>query len=770
MMVEYQNQNQDAVHPTDATIEKKEEIVKEQEESKEEEVEDLTETASEEDEESKETEELVETDSGQIEESKEIATEKDETEVSEAKEETSTPKNSQEEEEEQNQQEKETVKPEQELESEKESKTRAETAAKETKEEKKPKAKPDSAQQEMESMMDEHLSQFQQGQIIEGKVVNVDEKRIMVDIGFKTESAISTKEFTNLESLPKVGERINVYIDSNIGDRSKPKLSKRKADFILNIDKLKKIKEENEAVEGTFRKRVKGGMIVEVMNLDAFLPGSHISNKQIPNLDQLIGKTKKFKILSIDKEKRNIVVSHKKLLIEEQQEKLKELKKKLVKGKELEGIVRNITDYGAFVDVGGIDGLLHVTDMSWGHVEHPSDLLNIGAKIRVKVLNYDEKTHRVSLGMKQLVPHPWENIEEKFPEGTKVKGKVVNITPYGAFVELEPGVEGLVHVSEMSWTKNIQHPKQLLKVGDTVEAIVLNVSKDDRRISLGMKQMKPNPWLTIDSRHPLGSIMEGTIKNITPFGIFVEIEKDIEGLVHISDISWTKRIYDPKKFYKVGQKVEVKILSIDKKLHRISLGIKQLKKDPWENLDEKLPINREVTAKIVKIISKGVLVDVKANGDYVEGFVPLSHLAVPGLKNASDAFKLGEELPLKIIELDLENRRLILSVKAYYFTKGKNEMEDYLKVHLNRIKESKQKKQAKKTAKKFTPKKKKVTEKPEEKLEKKPEQKPKEETKEESKPDEKEQEEIKKEETEQIQEPVAETKETDTKEEIEEKE
>lgn len=367
--------------------------------------------------------------------------------------------------------------------------------------------------------------------------------------------------------------------------------------------------------------------------------------------------------------------------MEEQEQRLSELKDKILEDAELDGEVRNITDYGAFIDLGGIDGLLHITDMSWGHIQHPSDMLNIGDKVKVKVLSYDEENGKVSLGLKQLVPHPWENIEAKYPEGTIVSGKVVNVTNYGIFVEIESGVEGLVHISEISWTKKVKHPKQVVKLGDTIKAIVLTTNKEERRISLGIKQMEANPWLTIDERYPLDSVVKGKVKTITPFGVFVEIEEDIEGLIHISDISWTKRIYHPKEVFQKGQEVEVKVLSIDTTLHRIALGVKQLSNDPWENLDEKLPINSEITAKVAKIIAKGLLVDVEVNGSVVEGFVPLSHLGIPGLKKAESVFTVGEELPLKIIELDLENRRLILSVKAYFFAKDSKELQDFIKNH-----------------------------------------------------------------------------------------
>ncbi len=565
----------------------------------------------------------------------------------------------------------------------------------EGKEEKEPekKVKSDSEDDDFTSLLNEHFSKFEKGKIVEGVVVSVDERSVLIDIGFKSESAISIKEFSTSQ-IPDPGTRINVFIES-VEDRSgRLKLSKKKADFYLNLEHLKKIQESNGSVTGLLKRRVKGGMIAEIENLEAFLPGSQIALKPIPNLDQFIGKESEFKILKIDEERRNIIVSRRKVLEEQQEKKLGELKNRLSQGAELDGEVRNITDYGAFIDLGGIDGLLHITDMSWGHIKHPSDMLNIGDKVKVKVLDFDEDTEKVSLGLKQLVPHPWENIEVKYPEGTIVSGKVVNITNYGVFVELESGVEGLVHISEMSWTKKIKHPKQMLKLGDNIKAIVLSTSKEERRISLGLKQMEANPWLTIEERYPINTELKGIVNSITPFGVFVEIEEDIEGLIHISDISWTKRIYHPKEAFKKSQEVFVKVLSIDKTLHRIALGVKQLSADPWKNLDEKLPINSEVIAKIVKIISKGVLVDVEQDGLIVEGFVPLSHLAIPGLKKAGMAFEVEEELPLKIIELDLENRRLILSVKAYFFARDSTELKDFVDTHQSRVFEKEEKRRA----------------------------------------------------------------------------
>ena len=539
--------------------------------------------------------------------------------------------------------------------------------------------------EDMMQLYEESFNNIKPGEIIEGTIVSVTDKEVLVDIGYKSEGSINISEFPG-HHVPEKFSKIMVFINAVEDEEGKLKLSKKKADFILNIDKLKKVFQANDTVTGVLRRRVKGGMIAEVFGLEAFLPGSQISLKPIPNLDQFINKEAQFKILKLDEERRNIIVSRKKVLEEEMEYKKKNIQEKIQPGAELDGEVKNITDYGAFIDLGGIDGLLHITDMSWGRINHPSEMLNIGDKLKVKVIGYDEENQRVSLGLKQLVPHPWENIEAKYPEGTKVTGKVVNLVKYGAFVELEAGVEGLIHISEMSWTKKISKPEQLVKVGDTVSAIVLSVSRENQKISLGMKQITPNPWLTVEERYPIDTIITRKIKNITPFGIFVEIEEDIDGLIHISDISWTKRIYHPKEMFRRGQEIRATVLSIDKTIHRISLGIKQLEHDPWENLVQKLPINTEVEGVVSKIIPKGLLVDIAVNDSFIEGFVPISHLAIAKLEHPELAFDMNEKLMLKVIELDMENRRLILSAKAYLFGRDKQEQIEYQQLHEDRVK------------------------------------------------------------------------------------
>ncbi len=539
-------------------------------------------------------------------------------------------------------------------------------------------------EEQMMMLYEETFSNIKPGQITEGTVISTNEKEVLVDIGFKSEGSIPISEFSD-GHLPEKLSKIHVFINAIEDGEGKLKLSKKKADFLLNLDRLQEIFKSGETVTGKLKRRVKGGMIADIFGLEAFLPGSQISLKPIPNLDQFIGKEADFKIIKLDLDRRNIIVSRKLVLEKELETKKETLRERIQLNKELDGEVKNITDYGAFIDLGGIDGLLHITDMSWGRIKHPSEMLNIGDRLKVKIIDYDEEHDKVSLGLKQLVPHPWENIESKYPEGHIISGKVVNITNYGAFVELEPGVEGLVHVSEMSWTKKINHPNQVVKVGDNVKAVVLSVSKEKQKISLGIKQMEPNPWFTIDTRYPEGTTVTRKIKNITPFGVFVELEDDIDGLIHISDISWTKRIYHPKEVYKVGQEIEARIITIDKAMHRVALGVKQLHDDPWNNLDEKLPVNTEVTGVVSKLIPKGILVDVKIDESIVEGFVPMSHLGIPKTENIQYAFDVNEELPLKVIELDIENRRLILSVKAFFFGKNKDEKVAYFREHEQRI-------------------------------------------------------------------------------------
>lgn len=550
----------------------------------------------------------------------------------------------------------------------------------------------------MLSMYEESFSNFKKGEIIEGTIVDISDKEVRVDIGFKSEGVIPISEFA-YSGVPERNTVVKVFINEIENGEGKLLLSKKKADYNLNIERIKKTFADGTNINGVIRRRVKGGMIVDILGIEGFLPGSQMSLKPIPNLDQFIGKELSFKVVNVDEEHRNIILSRRQVLEEEAGVKRQELLGKLEVDSELDGEVKNITQYGAFIDLGGIDGLLHLTDMSWGKISHPSEMLQIGDKVKVKVINFDPETNKISLGLKQLVPHPWETIEIKYPEGTRIAGKVVSVKSFGAFVEIEPGVEGLVHISEMSWTKKIADARKILKVGDSINAIVLELDKENKRISLGMKQMDANPWLTIEDRYPMGTVLTRKVKSLTAFGAFVEIEEGIDGLVHISDISWTKRIYHPREVYRKNQDVEAIILSIDRAQHRIALGVKQLVPDPWESLSTVLPVNTEVKGKISKLIPKGLLVDVPMGNDVVEGFIPISHLALPKLEHSEDAFHVGEELPLKVIELDMENRRLILSVKAFFFSRDPRLQEEYIAIHEQFMREKTAKQQKKKQEK-----------------------------------------------------------------------
>lgn len=533
---------------------------------------------------------------------------------------------------------------------------------------------------ELLSLLEGYDSSFRRGEVKEGIIVSVTEKDVVVDIGFKSDGAIPLTEF-EYSGVPELNSSIMVFINDLDDGEGRISLSKRKADYIKNIELIKQASQDGTVLSGIIRRRVKGGLIVNVMGVEAFLPGSHMSIKPVPNLDQFIGRELQFKVMSLDEDKRNIVLSRKMVQEEEVAIKRQDLLERIEVGNELDGEVKNITQYGAFIDLGGIDGLLHLTDMSWGKINHPTDMLSIGDKVKVKVIKFDPDTNKISLGMKQLVPHPWETIEIKYPEGVRVTGKVVSVKSFGAFVEIEPGVEGLVHISEMSWTRKITDARRIVKVGDTVNAIVLELDKENRRMSLGMKQMEANPWLSIEDRFPMGSVITRPVKSLTAFGAFVEVEDGIDGLIHISDISWTKRVYHPREVYHKGQDVEAVILSVDRALHRIALGVKQLHPDPWEHLTESLPVNSEVKGKIGKLINKGALVDIQVGEDIVEGFIPISHLAIPKLDHPEEAFHVGEELPLKVIELDMENRRLILSVKAFFFSREPKLQEEYIAIH-----------------------------------------------------------------------------------------
>ncbi len=515
--------------------------------------------------------------------------------------------------------------------------------------------------QQLFGAYEESMRSIGEGEIVRGTVLSIDDKDVLVDVGFKSEGIISLSEFSDPSSI-KVGDILEVFLEKMENQDGLVVLSKQRADFVRVWDRVKEAHDSGQVVEGRLIRKIKGGVVVDLYGVEAFLPGSQIALRQVQNVDALLGQSVSVKIIKLNKRRRNIVVSRRAVLEEERDRMKATILKDLAKDQIREGQVKNITDFGAFVDLGGIDGLLHITDMSWGRVSHPSEMVKIGDRVRVKVLNFDPEKERISLGLKQLDAYPWEGVDEKYKVGDRIKGRVVSITDYGAFIELEKGVEGLIHVSEMSWTRHVRHPSKVVNIGDVIEAVVLKVDKANEKISLGLKQVEPDPWLTLDQKYPTGMRVKGKVRNLTNFGAFVELEEGIDGLVHVSDMSWTKRVAHPSEVLKKGDTVEVVILSIDKEHRRISLGLKQVSDDPWPQLADRFPSGLELTGTINRLFDRGAIVDL---GDGIEGFVPLSQLGLDDLKRPNDAFEVGESLTMKVTRVDVPNHRLILSVKAW---------------------------------------------------------------------------------------------------------
>lgn len=529
-------------------------------------------------------------------------------------------------------------------------------------------------------MYESTLQDVREGEIISGKVMGVTRDDVIIDVGFKSEGLIPISEFPEPINVA-VGEDIDVYLEAIENSYGQLVLSKQKADFLRVWDTIKESHESGESVIGKIQRRIKGGLVVDLFGVEAFLPGSQVALRQVPDFDALLTEELELKIIKINKSRRNIVVSRRSVLEEQRREMRDELLKDIEPGQVREGIVKNITDFGVFIDLGGVDGLLHITDMSWGRINHPSEIAKLGQDIKVKVLDFDTNSGRISLGLKQLTPYPWENVEEKYPVNTRIKGKVVSITDYGAFIELERGIEGLIHISEMSWTQHIKHPSKLLAPNDNIEAVVLTVDKENEKISLGLKQLEPDPWLTIDLKYPIGTTVKGKVRNLTTFGAFVEIEEGIDGLVHISDMSWTKRIQHPSEIMRKNDEIEVRILSIDKDNRRISLGLKQVLDDPWPELELKYSINTETLGTITRLLDRGVIVELDGN---VEGFVPANMLGKKDISKPSEAFTENDEIPLRVIEFDAKNRKIILSVEAYYSVRERDDLDKFLTEHPTR--------------------------------------------------------------------------------------
>jgi small subunit ribosomal protein S1 len=515
-------------------------------------------------------------------------------------------------------------------------------------------------EESMEYWMSRGVSgDIEEGEVVHGRVVEVRDSEILVDIGYKSEGTIAIEEFRHAGSLPKVGDEIEVYLESKEDNEGLIVLSKDKADKIKVWDAISKAHDSGTPVEGRVVEVVKGGLAVDV-GVRAFLPGSQVDLRPVKNLASLMGQSIRAKVIKLNRRRGNVVLSRRAVLEEEREEKKKHTLSVLAEGMVLTGTVKNLTDYGAFIDLGGIDGLLHVTDMSWGRIGHPSEIFQIGDQVEVVVLHFDKETGRVSLGYKQKSSDPWANVDERYPVGSKVQGRVVSLTNYGAFVELEPGVEGLVHVSEMSWTRRVRHPSKLVNVGDTVEVLVLEVNKATKRISLGMKQVESDPWATIQERYQPGMRVQGKVRNLTDFGAFVELEPGVDGLLHISDMSWTRNIGHPSEILKKGQSIDTQILNVDRDNKRISLGLKQIQPDPWESVAQRYPMGSRVTGKIVRLTDFGAFVELEPG---VDGLLHISQMSNRPVNSPADIVNVGDELTLMVIRVDPNERRIGLSLK-----------------------------------------------------------------------------------------------------------
>ncbi|MEJ2237279.1 MAG: 30S ribosomal protein S1 [Gemmatimonadales bacterium] len=511
---------------------------------------------------------------------------------------------------------------------------------------------------EMLELYEGTLQSIAEGEIVRSKVLRVTDTHVILDVGFKSEGAVPVEQFKDPGAI-NPGDEVEVFLERLEDEDGAVVLSKKKADFMRVWEKIREAYESDQPVMGTLQKKIKGGVVVDLMGVDAFLPGSQIALRRVPNIDELLGQEFEFKIIKLNKRRRNIVVSRRVILEAERATKRDSLIKELEVNQVRKGIVKNITDFGAFIDLGGVDGLLHITDMSYGRVSHPSEIVEMGQELDVKILDIDWDRERISLGLKQLHEYPWQNVIDKYPVGTRVQGKVVSITNYGAFVELEPGIEGLVHISEMSWTRNVRHPSKIVSIGETIEAVVLKVDPEEEKISLGMKQTEQDPWLVLPMKYPVGTRIAGKVRNLTSFGAFVEIEPGIDGLIHISDMSWTKRVQHPSEVVKKGDAVDVVILNIDTDNKRISLGLKQAQEDPWLKIGEDYPVGTDVDGHVVRFQDGGVIVDV---GNDLEGFVPEAQVPVPEGKSPEQVARPGQAVSLKVMEVDPIHHRILMAV------------------------------------------------------------------------------------------------------------
>jgi len=523
----------------------------------------------------------------------------------------------------------------------------------------------------------ESFRAIKEGELVKGRIVGLNDDYVVIDVGFKSDGSVPRNEFTATDEL-KLGDEIDIVIERVEDEEGNLILSKKRADFLKIWGQIMHAFETEEVLSGKILKRIKGGMVVDILGVEAFLPGSQIDIRPVRDFDAFVGQTMDFKIVKVNVPTENVVVSHKVLIEETISDQRKEILEGLEKGQILEGTVKAITEFGVFVDLGGVDGLVHITDLSWGRINHPSEVVKLDEQIKVVVTDFDLERRRISLSLKQLQPHPWESIEEKYHIGDKVEGRVVSLTDYGAFIEIEKGIEGLIHISEMSWTKHINHPSQFVSMGQVVEAIILSLDKDDKKISLGMKQLTPDPWQELLKKYPVGSHHKGIARNLTNFGVFIELEPGIDGLVHISDLSWTKKIRHPGEVVKKGEELEVVVLSVDTEQRKISLGHKQVETNPWEIFEKEYAVGKATTGKIIRIIEKGVIVELPLD---VDGFVPQTQLSPARLKNISYCFPVGDELDLVVLDFDRENKKIVLSALAAVRGMDDEDIEKYITSH-----------------------------------------------------------------------------------------
>ena len=530
---------------------------------------------------------------------------------------------------------------------------------------------------ELSKLYSESFRDIKEGEIIQGKIVSFSGDNVVIDVGFKSDGTIPKSEFPATEDIV-IGAPVDIVIEKTEDEDGNLVLSKKRADFLKIWSRVMNAYDNQTVIPGKILKRIKGGMVVDLMGIEAFLPGSQIDIRPVRDFDAFVGQTMDFKIVKVNIPTENIVVSHKVLIEETISDQRKEILDKLEKGQILEGTVKAITDFGVFVDLGGVDGLIHITDLSWGRINHPTEVVKLDEKIKVVVTDFEKERKRISLSLKQLMPHPWEKIEERFRLNDKVSGRVVSLTDYGAFIEIQKGIEGLIHISEMSWTQHISHPSQFVSMGQLVEAVILSLDKEEKKISLGMKQLTPDPWQDIVKKYPVGSQHNGVARNLTNFGVFVELEPGIDGLVHISDLSWTKKIRHPGEVVKKGEKIDVVVLGVDTESRKISLGHKQINTNPWENFEKEYAVGKKCEAKIVRIIEKGVIAELHLG---VDGFVPATQLSTSKIKNLSFAFPAGNKIELKVVEFDKENKKIVLSALAALKEKSSEDISQYISEH-----------------------------------------------------------------------------------------